>query len=597
MIRRLQLQNWRAYDRLDLELGPGATFVVASNGIGKTSLIMAAAWGIFGDVAGVRGVDEIRGDAEMATVTVELRLPSSGAMVITRSVDQRGRSRVEASLGDRTLDSQAELEQVLSTEFGAEAHVLAQLTFMIHGGLHETQGEFKLQDHLAGLFGVRPLFEAAARAQALSADAAGTLRRTKVVERKDQRQAEELVADMASAEQDLLAVQAARERAVAALNDAAERLRSSLEWASYRSALAERGAKLLAYAESAGSLLGRPLDPDGVVDAMTRWEAEVEAAVSGAETDAATARGKADFIRDSIAHLETSDAVCPMCLRPFGEHEAERATREQATHLDALQAVIADAQERAATQRALLMTLKRVLADIRSVPVPVEPSSDDVGGVLGAHSHADTDEVRRAHDAARDEVQRLDQDIAMRSASIKATRDALAAIERDREGASRLEELFRLEGIASAAALTFRDTADRIMTQQIEPLVAEVARRWKETFGRGGLQLSADGRITRTMGARTLSFGALSGGERVWALLVTRLLVAGASTRAPFVWLDEPLEHLDPRLRRIVAGTLAMAASRSGLRQVIVTTYEAPIAQQLMEDVPSASLVYVTSSQ
>ena len=43
MIQRLELQNWRAYDRLDLELGPGATFVVASNGIGKTSLIMAAA--------------------------------------------------------------------------------------------------------------------------------------------------------------------------------------------------------------------------------------------------------------------------------------------------------------------------------------------------------------------------------------------------------------------------------------------------------------------------------------------------------------------------------------------------------------------------
>ena len=64
MIERLQLQNWRAYDRLDIELGPGATFVVASNGIGKTSLIMAAAWGIFGDIAGVRGADEIRGDAE-----------------------------------------------------------------------------------------------------------------------------------------------------------------------------------------------------------------------------------------------------------------------------------------------------------------------------------------------------------------------------------------------------------------------------------------------------------------------------------------------------------------------------------------------------
>src|SRR5262249_44875135 len=87
MIQRLELQNWRAYDRLDLELGPGATFVVASNGIGKTSLIMAAAWGIFGDIAGVQGVDEIRGQAESATVQVELRLPSGDVLAITRTVD------------------------------------------------------------------------------------------------------------------------------------------------------------------------------------------------------------------------------------------------------------------------------------------------------------------------------------------------------------------------------------------------------------------------------------------------------------------------------------------------------------------------------
>ena len=185
----------------------------------------------------------------------------------------------------------------------------------------------------------------------------------------------------------------------------------------------------------------------------------------------------------------------------------------------------------------------------------------------------------------------------MRSAAVKAIQDVLAAIQEDQERIARLEELFRLEGLANATAQTLRGTADRIMEQQIEPLVAEIARRWKQTFGKEGLQLSPDGRITRTVGGRVLGFEALSGGERVWALLVTRLLVAGASTQAPFVWLDEPLEHLDPRLRKIVAGTLAMASSHSALRQVIVTTYEAPIAQQLMEDVPSASLIYVTSAE
>jgi DNA repair exonuclease SbcCD ATPase subunit len=589
MIQRLELQNWRAYDRLDLELGPGATFVVASNGIGKTSLIMAAAWGIFGDVAGVKGVEEIRGQAERATVKVELRLPSGDTLVITRSVDQRGRVAIEASVGDRALSSQEEIESVLSAEFGADARVLAQLTVMIHGGLHETQGEFTLQDHLAGLFGVRPLFEAAARAEAVAAETASASRKTKIVERKDQRDQEELLADLRAAEQGLLAANQTREQAVAVLNDASERLRGALEWSTYRTALAERDAKLRAYAELAGSLLDRDLEPETVVDALTEWEAEVERSVSEAETEAATARGRADFIRESIAHLDIATAVCPTCLRPFGEHEAERAAQQHEENLDSLGATIADAEERASTQRAVLMNLKRILADVRSVPIPIEPSPDQEQG--------DLDAARRTHDAARDEVQRADQDIAMRSAALKAIQDALDAIDHDQDRTAQLEELFRLEGLANAAAQTLRGTADRIMEHQIEPLVAEIARRWKQTFGKEGLQLNADGRITRTVGGRTLRFGALSGGERVWALLVTRLLVAGASTQAPFVWLDEPLEHLDPRLRRIVEGTLAMASTHAGLRQVIVTTYEAPIAQQLMEDVPSASLIYVTSSE
>ena len=588
MIQRLQLQNWRAYDQLDLELGPGATFVVASNGIGKTSLIMGAAWGIFGDVAGVKGAEEIRGEAERATVTVELRLPSSGSMVITRSVDQRGRSQVEATVGDRTLGSQEDLERVLAEEFGADARVLAQLAFMIHGGLHETQGEFTLQDHLAGVFGVRPLFEAAANAEAVAAEAARTVRKTKVVERKDQREKDELVADLASAAAEHRAAEEVRDGAVAALNDAAERLRAAEGWASYHAAVAERAAKLQAYSDAAAAMLGRAIEPDGVLAALTEWEAELERGISEAEAEAASARGKAEFIRESVARMQAPDATCPTCLRPLAEHEAEQAAREHAQHLESLAAAVSDADQRATQQRVVLTNVKKILVDIRSVPVPAEPSSED--------GSAELDAIRRAHDAARDEVQRHDQDIAIKAAAVQVIRDALEEIERDRETKNLLEELFRREAIATAAAQTLRGTAEGIMEQQVEPLVAEVARRWKQTFGKGGLQLSADGRITRTVAGRTLSFGALSGGERVWALLVTRLLVAGASTRAPFVWLDEPLEHLDPRLRRIVAGTLAMAA-RAGLRQVIVTTYEAPIAQQLMEDVPSASLLYVTSAE
>jgi DNA repair exonuclease SbcCD ATPase subunit len=153
--------------------------------------------------------------------------------------------------------------------------------------------------------------------------------------------------------------------------------------------------------------------------------------------------------------------------------------------------------------------------------------------------------------------------------------------------------LIRQEAVGRAAADAFRATADAITKEQIEPLVAEVGRRWKLIFGAEGLRLSPQGEVTRQIGSRVLPFRSLSGGEKVWALLLTRLLITGASTNAPFVWLDEPLEHLDPRLRRVVAGTLARASDTGGLRQVVVTTYESELARQLMEDVPSASLIYV----
>src|SRR5687768_316314 len=113
MIRRLQLRNWRAYENLDLELGPGATFVVASNGIGKTSLIMGAGWGLFGDAAQVNAVGEIRGDADSATVGIEIRLPSGIDAGITRTIDRKGKVVLDVKLPDRDITSQDELDELL----------------------------------------------------------------------------------------------------------------------------------------------------------------------------------------------------------------------------------------------------------------------------------------------------------------------------------------------------------------------------------------------------------------------------------------------------------------------------------------------------
>lgn len=588
MIRRLQLRNWRAYENLDLELGPGATFVVAANGIGKTSLIMGAGWGLFGGAARVDAAHEIRGDADSATVAIDLRLPSGTDSEISRTVDRKGKVALEAKLSDRTITSQDELDALLIEEFGADPHVLAQLTIMIHGGAVETfQGEFDLQDHLAAVFGVTPLFDAARNAKAIAGGAASALRKVKTVQRTEKRGRDELLAELESIVQKLGETNGERETKLAAIENTAEIIKLGEEWARYKTGMAERNGQLEDLAREAAAILSSAATGATVVEALTQLEHELAASVAAAEQKAAVARGKSDLIRSAISDLDGADAVCPTCLRPLSEHDAKQAEAEHTKHLKDLDSQIEAAEKRAEQERGVLSSARELLERARSLPTPLEPETE-----IG---ETDADAARTRLEGQKEDLQEVDKALALLSTQGAQLQNALETADEEEERIRELARLYRKEGIALATHEALLATGNAITERYIEPLAKEIESRWKSMFGTGGLNLSSEGHITRRLGGRTLEFGSLSGGEKVWALLLTRLLILGASTRAPFIWLDEPLEHLDPKLRKVVAGTLAKASSGTGLRQVIVTTYEAELARQLMEDVPSASLLYVTT--
>jgi DNA repair exonuclease SbcCD ATPase subunit len=590
MIRRLQLQNWRAYDNLDLEFGPGATFVVASNGIGKTSLVMGLAWGLFGEASAVNAVQEIRGDSESATVQVDLRLPSGVDIVIARSIDLKGRSTLTAELPDRSIASQNDLDALFHAEFGANSHVLAQLTVMIHGGALESfQGEFDLEEHLAGVFGVTPLLQGATVAKEIADSAASALRKVKLTQRTENRDRAKIVGDLESIEQEQRETLASRAQAVVETDGATKLIHLGQEWSRFRANVAARSEKLGALAEQGSALLEGRVNADTFVVLLQEAERSLEVSISNATDRSAVARGKAELINSAMSNLADADAICPTCLRPLSEHEAERAEEEHKKLVSELTSVIASADSEAGTLGARLEEVRQLLQQVRGLPVPLEPESQVEEAELAA--------ADEQFQLKRLESERLDQRLAVLTTSKESLQGALLEIDEDEIRNRELENLYREEAIARASAEALRETGNSLTEQYIEPLAQEVEMRWKKIFGVGGLNLSPEGRITRQVGTRTLEFESLSGGEKVWALLLTRLLIAGASTRAPFVWLDEPLEHLDPRLRKVVAGTLAKASAGIGPRQVIVTTYEDELARQLMEDVPSASLIYVTTSR
>jgi len=590
MILQLHLHNWRAYESLDLELGPGTTFIVASNGVGKTSLILAAAWGVFGEASGVDAVEEIRGDAESAGVRVVLRLPKSGNLTIGRSVNRKGRTSLEARLGDREIAGQDELRSLMAEELGGDLQVLARLTFLAHGGaLESAHGEFKLREHLASVFGVTPLLEAARNADKLAAEAASAARRLKAGQKTDRSEGDKLAAAVAWVDEQLASTAQSRHEAIEELNAADERRRKTEEWERYRAALAERHAGLRTLAARAEELGLERTPVDRLPEAFGSAAEKLQEELSSALSELAAAEAQLELIRETQDRLKGADAVCPTCLRPLSEHDSNAAMARHTDRLGQLQAQSASASAVSESRKSQLTSIREVLSQARALPAPALPAGEEMTSV-------EAEAAGLAYEQARERVQELDRLTAELAAGKRISQLRIAELTEAERQTAEILALLRQEAVARAAADTFRNTADGITSEQIEPLVTEVGRRWKLVFGAEGLRLSPQGEITRKLGTRVLPFRSLSGGEKVWALLLTRLLVTGASTYAPFVWLDEPLEHLDPRLRRVVAGTLARASSTGGLRQVVVTTYESELARQLMEDVPSASLIYVRGS-
>ena len=183
--------------------------------------------------------------------------------------------------------------------------------------------------------------------------------------------------------------------------------------------------------------------------------------------------------------------------------------------------------------------------------------------------------------------QALEGLVAARAEQVNADRRLQEARDAD-DAMKQLQVLFRNEASIRVALQTTQATLDELLLQTIEPLAREVDQRWKALFpDRGELTTHADGSVTRNVNGYDLPYDAFSTGEGMGATIVLRLIVAQMATTADFCWFDEPLEHLDPDVRRQVANILARASDGVGqLRQIVVTTYEEPLARHLQARSP-----------
>ena len=581
MIGRIRLRHWRAYEDLDLQLTRPVTFFVAPNGVGKTSLVEAVRWCLFGLPDRRTAVRAIRGGHETATVELDLELPGHPDVRVQRSLRRSGASTFSASVAGESLDETA-FAALLAEAWSAETGVLDAIVFGREPGGRATG--VPIRDHLAQVFGVQTLLTAAAELGERRKQLA-----TRILSlRADAETGDEAVAatsqEIAGLERQLATLTQQRDELAAEVAAGEPAARLAARWEQYRAEAAEFDTKATALAAQMADLV--QVGERDLLSALDETQQQTTAALDEAVAAGSAAEVAAARSASATELLSAAAGQCPTCLRPLSEHERETALTAHGRVGEDSGTEESQHRDDARRLRARLTAISRFTAALNRLRPPTEPDQADPGpaatealaaarrrGVDHAEAHgALTARLR----AARQRLVELDTVAADQVALVTATREDL---------------------VLEVAQNSMAELADRYLTQRINPLATEIAHRWKLLFGSEGLRFRPSGELTFAQGGLDLELEDLSGAERSVAVLVTRLLLATSATRASTIWFDEPLEHLDPARRAAVAQTLVRAAQAGAIGQILVTTYEEGIARRLQATAPDiVSLTYARTT-
>jgi DNA repair exonuclease SbcCD ATPase subunit len=570
VIRHITLENWRAYRSLDVDVLPGTTFLVAPNGVGKSSLLEAVRWVLAAGQVDHRA-SMIRQGHKEATAAVTLDV-ARGTLVVSRTLRAKG-SRLTATAGaalDGRAVDEAEAVRLLEEAWSADPRFVSRTAFLTED-LRRDAEEPNLRTHLCRAYSLDDLQRAVAEIDPVLSQLSRSLKASRAELSGTEAQLIEAREGLAAVEARVLAagrdVEAAR-TAHGEMRQALERARAAATRRAAAEAWRERDERLRDEASTIGLVpeAGEPL-----AAALAALEDDLGARVESIRQQQATLRARLEAAESALAALVEAGASCPVCLRELDDDSRERAEHLHRTAVEVASTVLADLED--PTPVVTLQSVRQLARQAAALGSPPEaPPGDGLDELVEAEALA-----QAALEAAIG---------ALRQAQLEeqAAASRVDAIRVDLETAGALTEQYRAEALLEAAKGALNQTITTVLGRQLEPVAAEVNRRWEAVFpDRPNLHVMPDGQMSRVIDGDQLEFGAFSAGEQTVAKLMMRLTTLLATTTVPFCWVDEPLEHLDPVSRQLVGSTLAHLSSPGGLEQIFVTTYEEPLARRLAE--------------
>jgi len=169
-LNSIKIKNFRIIRRLDLEFGDQVIGIIGQNGVGKSSIIEAISWVLYGNQAARSGKDEIKSEfanpQENCEVALSFSINGENYKVVRRLIGKREHPEVQLFHGDNSesvgvKETQKYVGELLGLDWkGFNTSFLARQQEL--NALSDLQPK-KRQDHLAGMLGIEKVDKAITR--------------------------------------------------------------------------------------------------------------------------------------------------------------------------------------------------------------------------------------------------------------------------------------------------------------------------------------------------------------------------------------------------------------------------------------------------
>ena len=570
MIGHVRVSNWKRHRTFEHSFAPGINFVLGANGRGKTSLLEAVRFGLFGVEDNKAAREAIRFAATSASVQVELL--GAEPVVVGRSIDTRGRMTETLNMAGAST-----AHDLLLSRFGADPAFLRSLVFLSEGDIYAPgAGNVGLEQQLESLLSIRGLSQLSGEIRR----ARGPLSKEQRSQRSALQYSRDEIAHLTQDEGRLrMELEQLRSEEVE-LQDrylsVADRARDREQWKRFQADRVAWQRQVSDLARKAGLPLGDD-EFDQVLLELDRHRETLEETLRNLTHQRGELAGRIAAIRSFLDDIEQARAqVCPLCRQSLDEDHRAIAMAEHGSELaalavqhEALEALLAEARADLERAREAGEHARRLSATRPAEPASGEPPPEDADAQL-ERAQVAVDEFRTRRALAEQQLLEI--------------RERLATAEASRRLEEQVTAAFRDDALLEAAGSGIEEFLADVRRSVMAPLAEQLSQQWKayRPDAEWSLALDETGAICLARDGQTRSYSMLSGGEKTVAIVLLRVALLTALTTSDVIVLDEPLEHLDPRARRLMVSSLHHAVRKGLLSQILISTYEESLVRRLL---------------